>query len=296
MKKCPTCHAQYGDDIQFCVQDGSTLISVGENASGSGASTNNSRSTKLKKGRNVLRTILIVFVVLVVVVLAVSRHLNNAATYLRVEPEQITASKAGGDIVVGIDYDGYVWKINHKPDWVKVDEMDQNFKLTVTPNRTGQSREGSITVQSGKLLTQVIIRQNGVATKIQASEKQFHFTNRGGSESVTIITDGDDWRAEGPDWLDIRKSGNDRLYIKCPENDDVYRSGSVVVTEDNIRYTIDVTQSGKCNGCGGAGESTCPMCNGVGGSFYGAFFTQCFGCSGTGRIRCGYCGGSGERE
>lgn len=296
MKRCPTCHAEYGDDIQFCVRDGSTLIPVGGTTPGTESPTSTSPSTKPNKGRNVLRTVLIVVAVLAVVFVAVSRHLNNAATYLRAEPNQISAPKAGGDIVVDIDYDGYVWKINHKPDWVKVDKMDQSFSLTVQPNRTGQSREGSITVQSGKQLAQVIIRQNGMATKIQASEKQFHFDKRGGSGSVTIITDGNDWKAEGPNWLDIRKSGEDRLYIKCPDNDDVYRIGSVVVTEDNIRYTIDVTQAGKCNSCGGTGETSCLLCGGAGGSFYGGFITQCFGCRGSGRVRCGYCGGSGERE
>ena len=167
MKKCPTCHAQYSDDIQFCVRDGSTLVPVGNTSPGTENPTSTSPSTKPNKGRNVLRTVLIVVAVLAVVFLAVSRHLNNAATYLRAEPNQITASKAGGEIVVDIDYDGYVWKINHKPDWVKVDEMDQSFSLTVQPNRTGQSREGSITVQGGKQLAQVIIRQNGMATKIQ---------------------------------------------------------------------------------------------------------------------------------
>ena len=297
MKECPECHALYEDAVSFCTKDGTRLQPV-ETKPETPPQPLRQDAPKppSKKNNNVWKTVLIVLGVVAVVLFAVFNHLRNAATYLRTEPALVTAPKAGGDCIIDIDSVGYMWSINHKPDWVKVDEMEKNFTLTVAPNKTGRPREGSITVQSGKLLAQVVIRQNGVATAIQASEKQFHFDKNGGEGSVQIITDGGDWQATGPEWLGIRKSGNDQLSIRCPDNDGDYRTGSVVVTEDNIRYTIDVIQSGYCNACHGNGEVDCIMCGGLGGSYYGLIYSQCFGCGGHGKVRCSYCGGNGYRE
>lgn len=79
----------------------------------------------------------------------------------------IKVVKAGGECKVDVDYDGYVWTINHKPDWVNIDERDEYFNITVMPNTTGQDRQGTITVQSGKRLAQVAIGQLGICHKAE---------------------------------------------------------------------------------------------------------------------------------
>ena len=81
-----------------------------------------------------------------------------------------------------IDYDGYVWLINHKPEWVDIDENDNDFTIRVNPNQTGQAREGSITIQSGKQLAQVVIKQMGYATRIKASENTLNFHLQAGKK------------------------------------------------------------------------------------------------------------------
>ena len=192
-------------------------------------------------------------------------------------------------------YDGYVWIINHKPEWVDIDENDNAFTLKVKAYQTGQAREGSITIQSGKQLAQVVIKQMGIATYIKVSENTLKFSSSGGKESITIATDGCGWKAQYPNWISVR-SNKDGVVIRRFRNTDEYRTGTVVFKEDNVSTTVHVTQGGICNNCHGKGEISCGSGWGMGGSGYGMFYSQCFWCGGSGKIKCGVCGGSGERE
>ena len=189
MKECPKCHTQYDVSMNFCTNDGCQLVDV------SAPNSNNQPSqSKIKKKGGCLKKIIVV-----IAMIAFYNYIMNAATYLRAEPNQIGSVKAGGECKVEIDYDGYVWLINHKPDWVDIDENDNDFTVIVNPNQTGQAREGSITIQSGKQLAQVVIKQMGYATRIKASENTLKFSSSGGKETITIATDGCGWKAQFPE-------------------------------------------------------------------------------------------------
>lgn len=291
MKECPVCHTQYDDSQNFCIKDGSQLKSILETENPS----NVDKPIQRKSG-GCLKKIIIGAIIIILGLVLLYNHLTNAATYLRTEPSEISVSKGGGECNIDIDYDGYIWTVNHQPEWVDIDENERDFDIEVAPNTTGQPREGSITIQSGKQLAQVVIRQNAVATVIQASETYIKFGESGGNREITIQTDGCNWEAEYTNWMTITKEDNDELHIRCPRNDDEYRTGTIVVKEDNARVTIYVTQSGKCNNCHGSGSITCGACNGMGGSGYGMFYANCIWCGGRGSSQCGSCGGSGQRD
>ena len=161
---------------------------------------------------------------------------------------------------------------------------------------TGQNREGSITVQSGKLLTQVVIQQKGFATYMRVSESNLHFDEGVESESVDIDTDGCQWKAQFPDWLSITENLTGGIRIKSQKNTDEYRTGIITIREDNASALIYVSQAGLCNICHGKGEVSCSGCLGMGGFGYGMYYTSCMVCGGDGRIQCATCGGSGKRE
>lgn len=289
MRICPKCHTQYDDSMSFCVKDGCQLQEAFSNASNQDVKSNRKKTGCLKK-------ILVIVVVLILGVFLLYRYLMNAATYLRVEPEVLTAAKAGGMGKVDIDYDGYVWTINHMPDWVTIDEYENSFEIKVDPNRSGQNREGSITIQSGKLLAQVIVRQLAYATVIKASEDKLHFEEDGGNEKIILETDGCEWKAQFPQWIEIEEDEQGNLKVICSKNDGEYRTGSIIIQEDNVSTTLFISQGGKCNVCHGEGEIMCSACFGMGSTGFGLYSISCFMCGGSGKIKCGACTGSGYIE
>lgn len=290
MKECPKCHAQYDDGMNFCTKDGCQLVDAGATFTGEDAPR-----PKVKKKGGCLKKIVVAVVIAVVALVAFYNYIMNAASYLRAEPNQIGAVKAGGECKVEVDYDGYVWFINYKPDWVEIDENENDFTVRVSPNRTGQAREGSITIQSGKQLAQVAIRQMGYATQMRASENSLNFSSSGGRKTLLIGTDGCGWEAQFPDWISVRDE-EDGATIICQRNTDEYRTGRVTFKEDNVSTTVYITQGGICNVCHGEGEVSCTSCLGTGGFGVGMFYSRCVWCGGAGKFRCSTCDGTGERE
>lgn len=289
MKICPKCHTKYDDSMSFCVKDGCQLQ---ENSSGGSVEI----SSKPNKRRGCLKTIVITLIVIILGLFLLYRHIMNAATYLRTEPEVLTAAKGGGTGKVDIDYDGYVWNINHQPDWVGIDEFDSYFEISVEPNKTGQNREGTITIQSGKLLTQVVVRQFAYATVMNVSENKLHFGKDGGEKTVSLETDGCEWKAQFPQWINLNETEDGNLNFTCSGNEGEFRTGSVVIQEDQMVATIFLSQGGICNVCHGDGEVTCSSCWGTGSSGFGFYSMSCFACGGAGKVECSTCKGLGYIE
>lgn len=302
MKECPICHSKYDDSLNFCTNDGHQLRSVSTSqspaslAESSVKDKHETQETTQKQNKGCLKKILVFAIVVVIVIVTLYNHMMNAATYLRTEPAAVQVTKGGGSCKIEIDYDGYIWVVNHKPDWVDVKEYDSDFEINVNPNKTGQVREGSITIQSGKQLAQVVIKQNAYATVMKASETSFKFGRSGGSENISIETDGCEWAAEYTNWMTVTKESDSELHIKCPSNSGEYRTGTITVKEDNACVIISISQTGDCNNCHGTGEISCGSCLGMGGMGYGMFYSNCIWCGGKGKIACGVCGGSGVRE
>ena len=300
MKECPKCHKHYDDSINFCTDCGAALNKVGNQlpVSHPYISSNRSEDKSIEKPRRsgCLKKIIIGVIVLVVAFIGLLHYVNNAATYMRVEPNQLKASKCGGKIKIDVDYDGYVWTINHAPDWIEVDENENSFELSVGKNLTGSRREGTITVQSGKLLAQVAILQFGVATVVRGSKSNLRFGKSGGSQTVSIETDGCELSAESSDFIQTSFSDDGDLIVRANSNSSDYRTGQVRVYEDNQSWIISVEQGGKCNSCHGAGKISCSWCSGMGTVGYGMFASTCMSCGGNGSYQCGTCHGTGERE
>ena len=300
MKECPKCHKKYEDSMNFCTDCGAALNKVGNQlpVSHTYISSNRSKDKSIEKPRRsgCLKKLIIGVIVLVVAFIGLLHYVNNAATYLRVEPNQLKASKCGGKIKIDVDYDGYVWTINHVPDWIEVDENENSFEVSVGKNVTGSRREGTITVQSGKLLAQVAILQFGVATVVRGSKSNLKFGKSGGSQTVSIETDGCELSAESSDFIQTSFSDDGDLIVRVSSNSDDYRTGQVRVYEDNQSWTITVEQAGKCNICHGTGEISCTWCSGTGTVGYGMFMSSCMSCGGSGSYKCSSCNGTGEKE
>lgn len=302
MKECPNCHRRYDDGMNFCIDCGTQLVSASSATVTPPPAVDDPVAPPVppqprrRKG-GCLRTFIIVAVIAVVGFIALANHIQNAATYLRLEPAGVMAGKCGGECDVDIDYDGYIWEINHCPEWITVDEQDDKMELEVEPNTTGQPREGTITIQSGKQLAQFVVRQNAVATIVKASETAIAFSEQGGTQTIKLATDGCKLQGRTPEWI-TSQFGEDHesLVVKCPDNGGTYRAGVIRVWEDNAYVDITVTQSGQCPQCGGSGTIRCTACAGTGSVGFGYFSSQCYACGGQGSIQCLACGGTGRRE
>ncbi len=296
MKRCPKCNAQYDDTINFCLKDGTKLEYHGSATANSHENWANTKKQVQPKKRGCLRTIVITLIIIAIGIIAIYNFLVNAATYLNVEPNQLVIAKGGGEATIDIDYDGYIWTINHAPDWVEIDEYEKRFNLKITPNLTGQVREGSITVQSGKLIAKLNIQQKAFTTYIKPSTGSIHFDKNGGTEYVTITTDGYDYTVKYPkDYISVDFDDNE-ISIKASKNSGKYRRGTITITEDYAKTNIYITQGGKCEHCNGSGEIPCSLCYTQGGWGYGIYYTPCMMCKGNGKYPCSMCGGSGEKE
>ncbi len=298
MKICPKCHTQYEDTMSFCLKDGAQLVTeTTAPATDPSVETNKSEppkpQPKASRFRGCLKRLFITALVLILVAVGIYSYIIDAATYLRVEPNQIVATKGGGECMVDLDYDGYVWHINHKPNWVVIDKYKRAFNIKVNPNATGQPRQGSITLQSGDHLAQVVIAQNHQATMINPSETRLSFDRDGGTETVFVQTDGCYWDAQYTDWMTVKKENSTTLRVTCPANRGNYRTGVIKIYEDNVYTVVNVTQVGNCPTCGGAGEFNCNVCGGTGQANYGFYYGKCYACGGNGKYQCNTCKGGG---
>lgn len=324
MKECPICHTQYDDTQKFCINDGHELISqptedqrdiqkeqekpraaekphaaeephsaeqASSGNSGGGQQTTNTSSQPRNNG--CMKKIIIGIAVLVVAFIGIYYWSANATTYLRLEPKEFVADKGGGKTTIGIDYDGYVWTVNHKPVWVELKEDDRSFELTFAPNTSGKPREGTITIQSGKQRAQLEVSQKAVATYIEPSVTNLQFSIKGGRKEVVVKTDGARVISNSPQFLKIDSTATGFI-IKVPRNDGDYREGTIVLSEDNVNATIGIQQGGKCPYCHGNGVITCANCQGTGTIVYGMYYYNCRWCGGSGGINCNTCGQTGK--
>lgn len=287
MKICPKCKSEYEDDsMSFCIKDGTELVSdMGQ------VSVESSHHSK----RGCLKTGIVICVVVFIVCAITIKVICNSATYLRLEPNNITAIKGGGSGKINVDTDGFIWSVNYTPDWVTIDEYDNYFNIVVEPNQTGSVREGAVTVQTGDIVNTLSISQNAFASYIKPSETNIKFEKNGGKKLFTIQSDGCNWKATYDNWLDLNIN-DDNVTVVCPSNNGYYRSSTITVTEDYAYSYIIVTQEGICNMCYGEGESVCRGCGGTRGMYTLYSFISCYMCGGSGKVNCSYCGGTGYRK
>ena len=239
-----------------------------------------------------------ILTLIVLTVLGLNSCDLHPATYLKVSPNNVIAAKLGKSASFNIDTDGRKWSVTHHPEWAEVSQNGNKLFVEVLPNRTGMSREGTVTITSGKQVAHVNVKQNGLATSFAPTDTRVHFDKDGGNKSLYMSSDGGQWKAVTKDsWLSANSyKTQHNVTIYCKENNGDYRKGKVTVQEDNIHLDIEVTQGGTCDVCHGSGQSTCGFCNGMGQIYYGMFSSTCPNCGGYRALQCSTCGGSGERE
>lgn len=302
MKHCNNCGVDFPDDLAFCTRCGSKLVVCAPNSAETPDNPDNSTTQPLpptspakpkKSGKKILKRVLMVIAVLLVLFVLWISHLMNSTTYMALNSNGEVFAKGGGQTEISIDYDGYIWEVSYKPDWVSISEHDNSFTVVCLPNESGSDREDHITVKSGKVVKAVPVGQYGNAQYIRLSESSLTSDMDGGSIYIDMSTDGVGPNISYPKFCEVEDASSEGFTLRVNSNSDYTRSGVVEVTEDNAIARISISQEGKCRECNGHGSRTCPSCGGFGSFSTGFYTTQCFTCGGSGEMKCYSCGGDG---
>ncbi len=295
MKRCPNGHVTQNDSLNFCTECGKMLEPYMPADNGGGSIVEGRTKPKRSIGGTLKRIVVGVIVLLVVAGLWISSKINST-TYLVFNTEAVVFPKCGDTRSVSIDYDGLIWEVSYKPSWLQVVENDDTDELTLVAygNDTGTDREDHVTVKSGRVVAQLPVGQLGYATYLRAEPSKVDFSRGGGTEYVTIESDGLLSNIKYPDFVDVETEDNG-FNIHVGHNGGNTRNGIITVTEDGRTASIHIHQVGACPDCNGRGQRNCVSCGGLGQVGFGMFSSQCYFCGGRGSVSCSSCHGSGER-
>ena len=145
------------------------------------------------------------------------------------------------------------WIVSSYPEWLTVSTLsgtgNMELSLSAPDNNSVSSRSGRIYLSSPglNLETWVNITQSG--KEFSLSSTSLEFSDRAGSQSVTVTTDGTWESSTTNDWITvspISQQGSNALTISVTENNtDTYKRGNVTVSLGNRNYDISVRQQGK---------------------------------------------------
>ena len=287
MKYCPKCHNEYVDTLNYCTQCGCPLETKTDDTPVPPAPA----PRQPRKKGSVWRRLLLFLLVVIGLLVGGYNYVSNLTTYMGLNPNRVVAPKAGGEIKVAIEYDGFLWSIASAPDWVKISEGADSFVLQIEKNTTGRNRSGLITVKSGKILAQMAVGQQAVATYLKPATNYVHFSKAGGTDTLRVSTDGGDWQLRSSINWTAKKIDDHTFVLSAPENTGYAKSDYVYLEEDRQRAYVQVVQGGICKKCKGSGEIPCKVCQGVRYPGYNCFF-----CDNTGTQPCDECQGRGEIE
>ena len=290
MKYCPKCHSEYVDTLNFCTQCGCPLETKVDGEPVPPVPENSRPASPRKKG-SIWRRLFLFLVVAIALLVGSYKYVSNLTTYMGLNPNRVVAPKAGGELSVSVEYDGFLWDIVSAPEWVEIDEQAASFTIKFAKNTTGRNRSGRITVKSGKVVAQMVVAQQAAATYLTPSEKYVHFGKAGGTDTLRVSTDGGDWEPRTSINWNIKKIDEHTFTLSASENAGYAKSDYIYLEEDRQRAYIQVIQGGICPKCKGTGEIPCKICHGTRYPGYNCFF-----CDNTGTQPCDECQGRGEIE
>ncbi len=232
----------------------------------------------------------------------------NGATFVSPSEQSVNFTIDGGEKGVMVSSDGS-WSVGSSPDWVKTDVKDSILLIKTERNETGSPRQGDIVLKGKNVEATIHVAQASKCTHITVSSSKVEFDKDGGTETLTVDTDGLP-QVEASDGF-TASYDNGKLTVTAAANDGGAKRGEIKLTCEDQSTTIYASQKGNvCKKCGGTGKITCPTCRGKGlydidaggGSAYcercGGFDPPTSelwesGRKGTGRIKCPDCGGTG---
>lgn len=211
---------------------------------------------------------------------------NGKAKKIAVSEDKLAFAIVGGEKTVKVTADGS-FEVSDCPEWLTVETADSTVTVKAGENKTGAVRKCEFhLVGADGVSVPISVTQQSTCTHITITPNEVSFTKDGGSDTLTIDTDGAPLSLETT--ADIKAEFKDsKLIISTPANDRGPINGSVTITCDTVTTVVKVTVAGTiCPTCKGSGKVRCTQCRGIGYIDNEMYRTQ-YGCTG--------CGGQGER-
>lgn len=239
------------------------------------------------------------WVLLLVITIGVVYFINrsNPATYIQASPKQEPFLRTGGFYDMDIDTDGD-WEISYCSDWITAKPIEKGLRIICSSNNSGENRKGWITLSSGKTHVRIDVYQNGFASYIKIDKSHLNVGKAGGTYTLTVQTDGEDFNVQYPNYCTVNTS-TASFRITIPENNGWARTDNVTVYSDKQAINLTFSQKGLCPICDGTGEMICGKCGGSGNIITGYDYfgnttiENCTDCNGSGKLECTTCEGTG---
>ena len=169
---------------------------------------------------------------------------------INVSPTSLAFTSSSSIQNVTITSDGK-WEASTSNSWITLnpssDTGNGTLKVSVTENMSVNTRSGSITISMGGKTTTIGVTQGSKSFGFRPSS--LAFTDKSGSQSVEIETDGTWSATSNASWISVSPttaSGNSTLLVNVAENtSSSERTGSVSVTMGDKTLNISVSQKGK---------------------------------------------------
>ena len=190
---------------------------------------------------------------LLALILTVTYRVAFYANYLSLETDEVVFDWTGGEQNIYVSTDARSWIVEDDENvyWASFSNWGSTLHIYAYQNTSKEDRSAYIKIRSGSIKGLgnewrwlSVVQKGKQATYLNASKQTISFSERGGSESLQISTDGDGWYVtDCPSWIAKSVSGN-TLVLKVSANNDVSRSGTVRINSEELSTKIEVVQYG----------------------------------------------------
>lgn len=174
---------------------------------------------------------------------------GKLATKLSLSRNTVDFPVSGGTETITVSTDG-VWEVQEDgvqegDEWKGSMQINGNQITLMAPKNPGQYKRHSIKVCSGDLLQWISISQRGeLSTELSVSKNTVEFPISGGTETITVLTDGV-WRVqEGAEWWGSIQIDGNQVTLQASENAGQYKTHSILIQSGNLSQRIFVSQRG----------------------------------------------------
>lgn len=180
-------------------------------------------------------------------------NVHQLAKYFTITNKAFNFSSKGGTAKLSFS-SNESWKIQKEDsiDWVSlsdtIGEGNGNITITVADNPSVKERQGSLLINTS--VGQAIkINLKQAARYLRADVKSLSYFAKGGTDAITISSDGEYKIETSADWIDIKMINDSRWNVSIPYNETaIIREGTITIQltdleEGELVVTIPVKQT-----------------------------------------------------
>lgn len=192
------------------------------------------------------------FLGLIALALTLTYRFAFYARYLNFDKTEVVLDWTGGEQEIWVSTDGNSWTIDDKETawWLSYQKWGNYLRISAYENDDKEERSTYVKINSGSIKGLGnkwdwlrVVQRGKQASYLNSSKQSVSFSERGGSESLQINTDGDSWYVEDcPNWITKSISGNSLVLKVSANSGKAPREGYVRLKSDEVVTTISVTQ------------------------------------------------------